>query len=343
MQRMRMAVIGVGALGRHHARILSQLPDVELVAVADVNAAQGQAIAARCGCAYTADATDLLGTVDAVVIAVPTSMHAEMACRFLSAGVATLVEKPLAESAAAARNIVDTAARHGVPLQVGHIERFNPAAPLLHALDAPRHISVRRCSPFPFRCLDVSVVADVMIHDLDLLLWLADEWPQAVSAVGLAFTGGQPDVVHAHLEFPGGLVADIQASRVEDRTIRRWEVWAADGRSEIDFQRREGRQWKPTGQLAADRPLARLAAGRTADELQALREAFCGRYFAATSESVDDHDALTAELRSFINAVRFGRRPAVDGEAGLRAVRLAESIEAAAMRRSMGEAIRDAA
>lgn len=338
-----MAVIGVGALGRHHARILSQQADVELVAVADLNAVQGRAVAAQCGCAYVAEPDRLCGEVDAVVIAVPTSRHADVACWFLSAGVAALVEKPLAESVTAARRIVDAATRHGVPLQVGHIERFNPAAGLLHDLHQPRHVSVQRCSPFPFRCLDVSVVADVMIHDLDLLLWVAGEWPRCVSAVSCAFTGEHPDVVHAHLEFPCGLIADLQASRVEDCTIRRWQVWSAGGRWDIDFQQREGRRWAPTELLTAHRPLARLAAGRTADELQALRDGFSGRYFTATSETVPDHDALTAELRSFIDAVRFGRPVAVDGQAGLQAVQLAEWIEAAATGGAEGESVTRAA
>ncbi|RMG39783.1 MAG: gfo/Idh/MocA family oxidoreductase, partial [Planctomycetota bacterium] len=278
MQRIRMAVIGVGALGQHHARILSQQPDVELVAVADANAAQGTRVAARCGCRFVPDWTALTDRVDAVVIAVPTSLHAAIACRFLASGVATLVEKPLAGSVSEAERIVAAAREHGVPLQVGHIERFNPAAEVLGRLADPRHVLVRRCSPFPFRCLDVSVVADVMIHDLDLLLTLTGQWPNTVSATGLAFTGEQLDVAHAHLEFPGGLKADVLASRVDDRPTRTWELWTAGGRWRIDFQQRRVESWCPTAVLAGDRPLARIAANRTPDELRVLRDRFVGTY-----------------------------------------------------------------
>src|SRR5262245_20812569 len=189
---LRMAVVGTGALGRHHARILSQLPGVALVAVADTNAAAAAETAEHCRTRPTTDYRELLPEVEAVVVAVPTTSHHRVAGDFLDAGVDVFVEKPIASRVEEARELVDLAARRGALLQVGHVERYNPA--LLAArpfLADPKYVRAERLAPFSFRSTDIGVVHDLMIHDLDLVLDLVAAPVADVQAFGASILGGQ--------------------------------------------------------------------------------------------------------------------------------------------------------
>jgi hypothetical protein len=197
---LRIAVIGVGHLGKHHARILSELPGVELVAIVDTNRARGEEIAAACRTNAVFDAHDLLGRVDAVTVAVPTEMHRDVALPFLEAGVAVLVEKPMTRSLAEADELIGAAARAGVALAVGQTERFNPAvAAARPLLTDPRFIEVHRLGTFPERSLDIDVVFDLMIHDLDVVLSLVRSEVESIDAVGVPVLTGRVDIANARI------------------------------------------------------------------------------------------------------------------------------------------------
>ena len=210
MTPLRVGVVGVGHLGQHHARILAAMPGVELVAVADSRAEQAQAVAAQCGTTSLGDYRAMVDLVDAVTIAVPTVLHREVAGPFLSRGIATLVEKPMAASAAESERLVEDARAGGAVLQVGHIERFNPALCALEQMPIrPKFINAERLSTYTFRSTDIGVVLDLMIHDLDLMLSLIDSPVRSVAAVGVSLFGDHEDVANARIEFEDGSVANL--------------------------------------------------------------------------------------------------------------------------------------
>ena len=209
-----MAVIGVGHLGKEHARILAGLPEVELVGVADVNLEQAQAIAGRLACCAYASHRPLLHLADAAVLAVPTVHHYVLAAEFLRRGIPLLVEKPLASSLEQAEELVEIARRQRLVLQVGHIERFNPAFEALRRYHfQPKFVECERVGPFTGRSTDIGVVLDLMIHDLDLLLALIQSPVRSVEALGVAIFGGQEDIANARLQFANGCVANLTTSR----------------------------------------------------------------------------------------------------------------------------------
>ncbi|MBI1918194.1 MAG: Gfo/Idh/MocA family oxidoreductase [Planctomycetes bacterium] len=231
MERLRLAVIGVGHLGKEHARILAGFPDVELAGVADTRTEQAEAVARRCSTRPFTDHRRLLDEhPNAAVVAVPTVHHHAVAVDCLRAGVSLLVEKPLAASLEEADELVALAQRARVVLQVGHIERFNPAfEELARRPLQPKLVHCQRFSPFSGRSLDIGVVLDLMIHDLDLLLALVRAPVRDVSAVGLSLLGGHEDLAQARIIFENGCVAHLSASRVHTGPVRRMEVWAPGG------------------------------------------------------------------------------------------------------------------
>ena len=240
MNRLRMAVIGVGHLGKEHARILSGLPDVELVGIADVNLEQARIVAERCGTLALNDFTPLLAQVDAVTVVVPTIHHHAVAREFLKRGVPVLVEKPITATLAEADELVRLARDNNVPLQVGHIERFNPAfEELVHRPLQPKFIESERHGQYTGRSTDIGVVLDLMIHDLDLLLGLVGSPVTRVEALGTAIFGGHEDVVNARLLFESGCVAHVTSSRASQHSKRRLRVWAPEGYAGIDFVKKE--------------------------------------------------------------------------------------------------------
>jgi predicted dehydrogenase len=328
MTRLRMAVIGVGHLGQHHARILAGLPDVELVGVADASPEQARAVAGRLGTAAHDHFEPLLDRVDAVSVVTPTIYHHHVASAFLRRGVPVLVEKPVCRTVAEADDLIDLAAKAGVPLQVGHIERFNPAfEELARRPIVPKFVEAERHGPFTGRSVDIGAVLDLMIHDLDLLLALIGGPVRAVSAVGAAVFGGHEDMVNARLEFANGCVAHVTASRISQRPKRRLRIWAPEGYAGIDFVSRkltlvqQGEEVRRLG-LRVDK-LDAAAKARLKDEV-------FGRYLQVLHLDGDRKgDQLTAELRHFVDCVRTGRRPRVTGEDGRDALELAERVLAA--------------
>jgi len=331
---LRVGVVGVGRMGRHHARLYSQMPEVRLVGVVDADANRAEAIAREYHTSAFADVQALIAAgVDAVTVAVPTTDHRRIGEALLRAGVACLIEKPLAPNVDEARRLADLADSTGTILQVGHIERYNPAVRALttHKGLVPRFIEVHRVSPMTFRSIDVGVVFDMMIHDLDVLLMLTGCEPDRVQASAVAVLGAAEDVCNARLEFPIGCVANVTASRLAMKTERKIRIVAEDAYVSIDFARKSGLMIRRTAnaeQLAQVR--ADLAAGKDLSDLDYTNLVHIDPL------EVDDADQLQMQLRDFAAVVRQGGRPKVDVHAGFAAVRTAERIVAAAREYAAG-------
>lgn len=326
MNPLRIAVIGVGALGRHHARILASLDSVELVAVAEPDMQTGPRVAQDCDCAHVVDYRDLLPDIDALTIAVPTHAHVPIATECLGHGLPVMIEKPIAPSLDQAASLVELAERQGVLLQVGHVERFNPAVvSTLAMVDRPRYIRAERLSPFAFRSTDISVVHDLMIHDLDLVLTMTGSPLRDVSAFGVTLMGGHEDSVQARLLFENGCLADLSASRIHPEPVRRLTAWSASGCTTVDMQSRELTCYRPTTELFSGKSPTELAAEPGAD-IEALKARVFGDLISVHKPVIRDADALTDELKSFVDCVRNNSRPLVGGVEALRAMAAADRV-----------------
>jgi predicted dehydrogenase len=324
MKRVRVAVIGVGHLGKEHARILAGLPDVELVGVADVSLEQAQAVASRHHTLAFSDYWPLLNLVDAASIVVPTSYHLAVAREFLARGIPLLVEKPLARTLAEAQELVDLADKHGAVLQVGHIERFNPAYEELRSRPfQPKYIRAQRMGPFTGRSTDVGVVMDLMIHDLDLLLGLVQSPVQSVAAVGMSCFGGHEDVANARLQFANGCVADLTASRASPTASRQMQLWGPEGYAEVDFATRKVTLMQPSAHV---REHGLDPAGLDPASRLRIREELFTRHLELLTIDGKAQDQLTCELQEFIQCVQTGGTPRVSGHDGLAAINVAEQI-----------------
>ena len=323
MRKLRMAVIGAGRLGGFHAQKLLGRDGVELVAVVDTSAARAGALAAQCSTQALGGFRPLLGQIDAAVIATTTETHHTIALEFLNWGTHLLVEKPLCSTAAQAEELIQAAKRNGAVLQVGHVERFNPAlAPALAVCDRPKYVEAVRSGPFSFRSLDTGVVLDLMVHDLDLVLSMARSRVRKVEALGLSVFGGQEDVANARLEFESGCVAVLSASRVGDRPVRQMHVWSQQGFAAIDFQARKTSLVRPSeALLRRELDVAALSADPGADKDAILHE-----HLPRQEMSFESVDALALELDDFLDSIRTPRAPRVTGEHGRDAVALAERI-----------------
>ena len=308
---LRAAVIGVGHLGRHHARILASLPGVELVAIVDTNHARADEIAAAYGTRALYTARDLMTRVDAVTIAVPTEQHADVALPFLSAGIPALVEKPLARSLDEADAMIAASTGAGVTLAVGHTERFNPAVDAARRLlTDPRFIEVHRLGAFPERSLDIDVVFDLMIHDLDVVLSLVNADVASIDAVGVPVLTGRVDIANARLRFANGCIANLTASRISRDRVRKIRFFQPESYVSVDYAAQKVEQYRlVTGDGPVDpaqgRPMPAIAGGD----------------LAVTSE-----EPLRRELADFVDAVVSTRAPRVDGVQGRRALALAQQI-----------------
>jgi len=318
-QPIKIGVIGVGNMGQHHARVLSLLKDVEIVGVADINVERGLNIASKYRVRFFEDYHDLLPYVEAVCIAVPTRLHHEVGMTCLQAGVHILIEKPIAASIAEAESLVNAAAESQCILQVGHIERFNPAfQELSKVLKTEQLLAVEahRMSPYSDRANDVSVVLDLMIHDIDLLLELVASPVTRLTASGSrASDSGYLDYVTATLGFANGIVGTVTASKVTHRKIRRIAAHCKNSLTEADFLNNEILIHRQT------------TANYMTDYGQVLyrQDGLIEKVYTSNIEP------LHAELEHFVNCVRGGNQPSVGGEQALKALRLASLIEQMAL------------
>ncbi len=316
---VRLGVIGVGNMGQHHTRVLSRFKDVELVGISDVNVERGLDTAGKYRVRFFEDYQDLLSHIDAVCIAVPTRLHHSVGTTCLQAGVHVLIEKPIAASIAEAESLVNAAAAANCILQVGHIERFNPAFQELHKVlntEELLALEARRMSPYSQRANDVSVVLDLMIHDIDLLLELSGSGVSTLTASGgRVAASGYLDYVTATLGFSNGIVATLTASKVTHRKIRTIAAHCKNSLTEADFLNNEILIHRQT------------TADCSSDYGQVLyrQDGLIEKVYTSNIEP------LHAELEHFINCVRGGEPPSVGGEQALKALRLASLIEQMAL------------
>jgi predicted dehydrogenase len=300
---LKIAVIGVGHLGRHHARILSSLPGVTLVAVVDRNRARAEEIAAANGTRALTEYRDLLGEVDAVTIAVPTELHAEIGCAFLAAGVPALIEKPLARTLEEADALIAAAADADVTLAVGHTERFNPAVMAARPLlNDPRFVEVHRLGTFPERSLDIDVVFDLMIHDIDIVLSLVKSDVESIEAVGVPVLTSRVDIANARLRFANGCVANLTASRISRERVRKIRFFQPMAYLSIDYAAQKLEVWRL---VKGGGPVPAIEGGES---------------------PVESQEPLRNELADFVAAAGARRAPLVTGEDGRRALALAQRI-----------------
>ena len=303
MTPLRLAVIGVGHLGRHHARLAAAMPGVAFVAAVDLQADRARAAVAGTDARALTDAVDLIGSVDAVVVAVPTVDHVAVARPFLEAGVHVLVEKPMASTLADADALVALAARSKATLAVGHTERFNPAVQAaLPILQTPRFIEVHRLSGFPERSLDIDVVFDVMIHDLDVLLAVDRTEVVSVDAIGVPVLTPSVDIANARLKFASGCIANVTASRISKEPIRKVRFFQPDMYVSVDYAAQELEAWR-LRHRPGDRPA--IEGGPV---------------------PVERDEPLRRELADFVDAIQAGRPPLVTGAEGRRALALATRV-----------------
>ena len=300
---MRAAVIGVGHLGRHHARILASLPGITLAGVVDTNRDRASQVAAEHGTQAFGSVSEISGRVDIVVVAVPTESHAAVALPLIEAGVHALVEKPIAQTVAEADALIAAAKKARAVLAVGHSERFNPAVAAARAyVTDPRFIEVHRLGVFPDRSLDIDVVLDLMIHDLDLILSLVPSEVEGVEAVGVPVLTPKVDIANARIRFANGCIANLTASRISRDPVRKIRLFQRDSYVSIDTASREVEVYKLVPQAGA---LPKIGGGKL---------------------DVAGDEPLKRELEDFVAAVRNGGVPAVTGEQGRSALALAIRI-----------------
>lgn len=324
MTRLRVGVVGVGHLGKEHARILASLPGVELVGVADTNFDQAQTVARRCNTRAFPDHRLLLSVVDAATIAVPTCLHRNVAVDFLHKRIAILVEKPLASNLAQAEELVALSRSCNTMLQVGHIERFNPALLDLEKRRLrPKFVEGERLANFSGRSLDIGVVLDLMIHDLDVLLALVRSPVRSVEAVGVSLFGGHEDIANARLTFENGCVANLTASRASVKPLRKMRVFSPEGYVSLDFFKRHATIIQPSERVRREGfDLKKLDLSM----IGLLKEKLFGQYLEIREFDMKEGDQLTRELEHFVDCVRTGTTPKVTGEDGRNAIELAERI-----------------
>lgn len=303
-KKIRVGVVGVGDFGRNHARVLHDLPGAELAGIHDADPERARQVAAEFSTRAFADVAHLAEQVDAACVAVPTKLHARISSDLLERGIDVLVEKPIAASLREADDLIAAAKRNGRILQVGHLERFNPAvAAVQKIVNRPLFFEVHRLGVFSPRSLDVDVVFDVMIHDLDVLMALLDSPPREIQAVGIPVLTDKVDIAHARIEFESGAVANVTASRVSTERVRKLRFFQSREYISVDYTRQDVTRVRVVGE-----------GSQPAIDFEKL--------------PTQPEEPLKAELRSFVAAVRERKTPFVDGHAGRRALELAERVMA---------------
>ena len=306
MEKIRTAVVGTGYLGRFHAQKYAALDSSDLVAIAEVNREQGERVAKELNTRWVEDYTTLVGEVDAVSIVVPTQLHHEVASFFLDHGIHVLLEKPITVTVEQAKDLIERGQKNGALLQVGHLERFNPAVQALSSvLEEPLFIESHRLAPFNPRGADVSVILDLMIHDIDIIQDLVDSPIRSISPIGVPVLTDETDISNARVEFENGCVANVTASRVSTKSERKMRVFQQNAYIVVDFQ---------------ERTLAVYHKGDYSEQIGDLSAV------QADLSTFESGDALMEEIRAFLHSIQSGERPLVRGEEGKRALRINEEI-----------------
>jgi predicted dehydrogenase len=304
---LQLAVLGAGYMGSRHAERAAAFGGVNLVGVADPDIERARAVAERCGGRAVAEASELLASCDAAIVAVPSPAHEAVVTPWLQAGRHVLVEKPIAATLEQAQRLIALSRDARCVLQVGHLEWFNAGMQVIRErIDRPLFAEVHRMGPYPERSTDVDVVRDVMIHDIEILQRLLGEEPDRIDAVGVPVLSGEVDIANARLHFPGGCVANVTASRVSATPMRKLRFFQREGYFSIDFLEQQAVVFRR--EETADDGAPKIGMERL---------------------ETDPADALSLQLESFVRAVSEGTEPVVDGEGGLAALRTALRVRAA--------------
>ncbi|PYT13726.1 MAG: gfo/Idh/MocA family oxidoreductase [Acidobacteria bacterium] len=299
MPNVRIAVIGAGAFGRNHLRVIHQSQDADLAGILDIDPKRAAEAAAPYGCPVFQALEELAAKADAAIVATPTVTHAQVGSRLIELGLDVLVEKPIAQDPAAARSLLEAAARCGKILQVGHLERFNPAVIALESVVGhPLFFEVHRLSEFSPRSLDVDVVLDLMIHDIDIILSLMRRQPEEIRAAGISILSSKVDIANVRLQFPGGCIANLTASRVSTERVRKLRLFQPHEYISLDYSRQDAIRFRVKPPMAID--------------------------FAPLPVKKDE--PLRLELAGFVESVGTRRPPRVTGEQALAAIEVAHSI-----------------
>ena len=324
MTQLRIAVVGAGRLGGFHAQKAAANPQIELVGVVDPSTEARERVASQCDTKGYADYRPLFETIDAAIVAAPTSLHYPIVHDLLDAGKHVLCEKPLCPTVDESTRLVETAARRNVVLQVGHVERFNPAFEAVRSSTAgAKYIEAVRSSGFTFRSIDVGVVLDLMIHDIDLVLAMVDSPVRSVEALGLSVMGGHEDVANARLHFESGTVVTLSASRVSPTAARVMKVWSSAGYTEIDFGALSAKVIEPSDALC-NRTLK--VENLTPEQVDHYRTHLFDEHLPCREVQCERIDALEAQQVDFLKAITSGSSPRVSGIAGRDAVAVAKQI-----------------
>jgi predicted dehydrogenase len=299
MASVRVAVVGAGSFGKNHVRVIHNSPHADLAGVFDIDAARAAEIAAPFGARVFSSLDEVAAHADAAVVATPTITHSSTGCRLMELGLDVLVEKPIADTLESARALIDAATRHGKILSVGHLERFNPAIIALESvITKPLFFEIHRLSEFSPRSLDVDVVLDLMIHDLDILLSLTGKKPEEIRAAGICILSKKVDIANVRLEFPGGCIANITASRVSTERVRKLRLFQPNEYISLDYSRQDGARFRVKPPMGID--------------------------FAPLAVAKDE--PLRLELEDFFESIALRRHPRATGEQATAALEVALDI-----------------
>ncbi len=298
MKKLRIGVVGVGHIGSNHARIYSELPNAELVAILDIDPARADEIGAKYKAKAVASLNEFAGMIDAASVATPTSAHFSIARDLLAQGKHLLIEKPITEKTSDARDLAQMAAEKGLVLQVGHVERFNPVLSALEQrLTHPRFIEAHRLSPYPNRSTEIGVVLDLMIHDLEIILHLVDSMVENIDAVGVPVLSRGEDIANARLRFASGCIANVTSSRISPERMRKIRVFQEDAYLSLDYQGQSGEIYRRVDGQITREPVA-----------------------------IEKEEPLRQQLASFVDCALTGGEPRVSGSHAAAALELAVEI-----------------
>jgi len=318
MSAYKVGIIGIGKLGEYHCNALSRLPEAELVGVYDIDSERKKLVAEKYNCAAFASAGELIEAVEVVGVIVPTTQHLETALLAIEAGRPVFVEKPIAVTLAEAEEMVTLARQKNVPLQTGHIERFNPAIRALNGYELnPRFIESHRLAPFDPRGTDVAVILDLMIHDIDIILSLVKSPVTDIHANGVAVVSDEVDIANARIQFGNGCVANVTASRISQRKMRKMRLFQRDSYISIDFLQRLTELFQIVDEN--DKAESTMSLGM-------IDKGKNKKHIIYNQPKPPEDDAMQAEWKSFFRSIATNTRPVVSGEDGYEALKIAIQI-----------------
>lgn len=323
--KLKIAVIGAGHLGKEHARIYSEIPEVNLVGVVDINKDTGEAVARRCNTKYYSSFKEILNKVNAASVVVPTRFHYEITRELLKNGIHVLVEKPMTGTVSEAEDLIKLSKETSTILQPGYIERFNPAIEAIQKLDVSlKFIECHRLSPFTFRSADIGVVLDLMIHDIDIILYLSKSKVKKIDAVGVSVISDKEDIANARIQFENGCVANITASRVSFEPMRKIRLFSENSYISLDYHKQEAIIYKKSPELT---PKSIITENTDVSTIKDLKNFVFGDLLKIERIKMNNQEPLRKELESFISCVNNGKQPVVSGEDGINAIKAATMIK----------------